>query len=162
VELRTVKHDLYEKSLIAVGDYLQRVGVAFEPVVVPPPRVSDREYRAAFPSFEVIENPNDFSRLTRLRLSETPLPENRFTGRNRVRYMNAEFDALLDRYFTTIPKGERAQVAAQIVHHMTDQLVWMGLFHQAEPTMIANRLQNVAARHQGSTQPWNAQEWDAR
>lgn len=115
-----------------------------------------------FPGFEVIENPNDFPSLVRLRLSETPLPENRFTGRNRVRYVNPEFDALLERYFTTIPMRERAQVAGQIVSHMTDQLVWMGLFHQAEPTMIANRLINVTARHEGSVQSWNAHEWDVR
>lgn len=162
VELRTVRHDLYEKALLSVGDYLQRVGIGFEPNIVPPPRVQDREYRATFPGFEVIENPNDFPSLVRLRLSETPLPENRFTGRNRVRYVNPEFDALLERYFTTIPMRERAQVAGQIVSHMTDQLVWMGLFHQAEPTMIANRLINVTARHEGSVQSWNAHEWDVR
>ena len=160
LELRTVKHDLYEKALLAVGDYLARVGVATEPLIIPPPRVNDREYRAAHPAFEVIENPNDMSRLTRLRLAETPLPENRFTGRNRVRYMNPEFDALLEQYFTTIAKVERAKAASEIIHHMTDQLIWMGLFHQAEPTVIDNRLQNVSARQQQSSQAWNAHEWD--
>ncbi len=162
LELRTVKHDLYEKALYTVGGYLAHIGIPTEQNVVPPPRISDREYRATFQSFEVIENPNEFRSLERLRLSEAPLPENRFTGRNRVRYMNPTFDALLDRYLTTIPMQARAQVAGQIVHHMTDQLVWMGLFHQAEPTMIANRLQNVMARNQGSTQAWNAHEWDVK
>lgn len=160
VELRTVRHDLYEKALLAVGDYLQRAGIGFEPNVVPPTRVNDREYRATFPSFEVIENPNDFEALTRLRLSETPLPENRFTGRNRVRYVDPAFDALLERYFVTIPRPERVQAAAQIVRFMTDQLIWMGLFHQAEPVMIANRIQGPAARTQGATHTWNAHEWD--
>ncbi len=45
---------------------------------------------------------------------------------------------------------------------MTDQLVWMGLFHQAEPTMIGNRLQNVLPRYPSSTQAWNAHEWDLK
>ncbi len=162
IDLRTVKHDLYEKALFGVADYLRRVGLATNEVIVPPTRISDREYRAVFPAFRVIENPNDFRRLDRLRLSEVPLPENRFTGRNRARYANSDFDAMLERYFTTIPMQARAQAAAQIVHHMTDQLVWMGLFHQAEPTMIANRLQNVMARYPSSTQAWNAHEWDVK
>jgi peptide/nickel transport system substrate-binding protein len=162
IDLRTVKHDLYEKALFGVADYLRRVGLATNEVIVPPTRITDREYRATYPSFEVIENPNDFPRIYRLRASEVPLPENRFTGSNRARYMNAEFDAMLERYFTTIPMRSRAEVAAQIVHHMMDQLVWMGLFHQAEPTMIANRLQNVLPRYPSSTQAWNAHEWDVR
>lgn len=162
VELRTVRHDLYEKSLLAVADYLQRVGIGSEANIVPPPRVNDREYRATFPAFEVIENPNRFEGLTRLRLSETPLPENRFTGRNRVRYVDPAFDALLERFFATIPVRERVQVAAQIVRSMTDQLIWMGLFHQVEPIMIANRIAGPAARTQGTTHAWNAHEWDVR
>ncbi len=160
VELRTVRHDLYEKSLLAVGDYLQRVGIGSEPNIVPAARVNDREYRATFPAFEVIENPNNFDALTRLRMSETPLPENRFTGRNRVRYVDTAFDALVDRYFATIPNRERVQPAAQIMHFMTDQLIWMGLFHQAEPVMIANRIRGPAARTQSATHTWNAHEWD--
>ena len=95
--------------------------------------------------------------------SQTPLPENTFIGTNFARYMNADFDALVDRYFATIPKDERVTVAGQIAQHVAENLVLMGLFYQAEPTMIGNRLRNVhVEKTGGSTHTGNAHEWDLR
>jgi hypothetical protein len=74
--------------------------------------------------------------------------------------MNLEFEAMLERFFTTIPLRERGRAVAQIVHHMTDQLVWMGLYHEVNPSLMSNRLQNVTARVADGTQAWNAHEWD--
>ena len=48
---------------------------------------------------------------------------------NRTRYRCLSFDALLDRYVATVPRPERLNVAKQIVHHMTDQAVWLGIDH---------------------------------
>jgi hypothetical protein len=36
----------------------------------------------------------------------------------------------------------------------------MGLFYSMEPTMMANRLKGLHARHLAGTQAWNAHEWD--
>jgi hypothetical protein len=74
--------------------------------------------------------------------------------------MNTEFDALLERYFNTIPKVERAALVSQIVQHMTDQVIWMGLFHRVDPCVIPNRIRNVWPRTDEATQGWNAQEWE--
>ena len=68
--------------------------------------------------------------------------------------MNAEFDALLDRYLTTIPRAPRIDALRQVVHHMTDQLNIMTLYYRASPTMVSNRLRNV-----GPDPTWNAQDW---
>jgi hypothetical protein len=46
------------------------------------------------------------------------------------------------------------------VNHMTDQLIWMGLYYGAEPTTIGKRIQNVYPRYQNGTHTWNAHEWD--
>src|SRR5438132_677541 len=73
--------------------------------------------------------------------SQTPLPENNFSGRNRSRYQNAEFDALLDKYFVTISKPERIEVVGQLIYRITDQLTIMGLFYNVSPGIVSNRLQ---------------------
>jgi hypothetical protein len=78
----------------------------------------------------------------------------------RSRYSNAEFDALLDQFYATIPKRDRNVVLGNIVRHITGQLVIFGLFYNAEATMIGNRLKNVATGQQALTQAWNAREWD--
>jgi hypothetical protein len=63
-------------------------------------------------------------------------------------------------YASTIPIGPRRQVLGQIVSHLADQVIMLGLFYISEPTLIANRVQHVTARPPTSTQAWNAVEWD--
>lgn len=160
LELRTVTVDLNQKVILAVADNWGRVGLPTEPVVIPPQRVGDQEYVATFPSFLLYRNPNDIGGFSALHGSKTRLPENGFRGSNNSRYMNPEFDALLDRYLRTIPQAERTSIIGEIIYHIADQVTLMGLFYDSEPTMIGSRLRNVAARHVRSTQAWNAHEWD--
>src|SRR5262245_53105544 len=49
----------------------------------------------------------------------------------RTRYMNPELDALADRYFSTVPTRERLEALKGIVHHMTDQVGVVPVFHVA-------------------------------
>ncbi len=159
VELRTlVSFDTGVKIIFPIADYWQRTGVAVETLVVPVQRQSDREYRAARPGFDLARSPRD---LTRHHGDEIALPENRFTGANRARYGNPEFDALIDRYYVTIPWTERMMVLSQVVRHMTDQVTVMGIFFDVTPAMATNRLVNIKAGRMG-TDPINAHEWDLR
>ncbi len=160
LEVRTTRDDLRERLMHPIGDYWRQIGLAQEPVVIPTQAASDRQYRATFPGFELTRQPAE---LQRYYSAQIPLPENNFRGGNRIRYNNPEFDALLDRYFTTIPARERGQALAQIVHHMTDQLIIMGIFYTVEPSLVSNRLINVTGRKtEDVRQPWNAHEWDVR
>jgi peptide/nickel transport system substrate-binding protein len=159
----TAETAIHLKTIFPVADYWQRIGIAAEPQVLPAQRAQDREYRANFPSFLVWRQPNDLASLRRHHSSQAPLPENNYVGTNNARYVNAEWDVLIDRLYTTIPHGERNQVLAQMVRHMTENLIVLGLFYDTEPSFIANRLKNVApSRADGSNMAWNAHEWDTR
>jgi peptide/nickel transport system substrate-binding protein len=165
VEIRTSpEQDIQVKTILVLADHWKRVGVAADPIVMAEQRVRDREYVQTFPAFMTYRQPNaPTALLLRLYSSQTPLPENNFVGRNHPRYMNPAFDALIDRYYTTIPRAERAQVLGEIVNHTTDQLTLMGLFFDVEPVLVGTRLQNVAAaRATESTPVWNAERWDVR
>lgn len=164
VEIRTTAgDDIRDKTMFTLVDFWQRVGVGVDPVVIPRQFAADLEYRATFPAFELVRNPNDVRGTRTLHSRYIALPENNFrvTG-NRSRYVNAEMDALVDRYFTTIPKDERRQVMGQIVHRVSDQLVLMGMFYASAPTLVSNRLPNVTAGSEGAAQGWNAHEWELR
>jgi peptide/nickel transport system substrate-binding protein len=154
--------DLTEKTTLAVADSWRRVGVAADALIVPAQRIRDREFAATFPAFYLRQNPNDPARLGRFHSAQRPLPGNRYTGDNSPRYASPEFDALLERYSATVPRAERYQVLGQIVSHIADQVIMMGLFYISEPTLLTNRLQNVTARPPNSTQAWNAHEWDVK
>jgi peptide/nickel transport system substrate-binding protein len=162
VEIRTTETNDKPKIMFPVADAWQQVGVAAEPTIVPRQRAADREYRATYPAFELVRGGSDLRSFDNLRSTEVRLPENNYTGSNYPRYANAEFDSLIDRYLTTIARTDRMQVAGQILHHMTDQVIALGLYFDTEPTAIANRLVNVNARNQQSTQAWNAHEWDVK
>ena len=148
--------------MFPVADAWQQIGVGAEPTIVPRQRAADREYRATYPAFELVRGGSDLRSFDNLRSTEVRLPENNYTGSNYPRYANAEFDSLIDRYLTTIARADRMRVAGQIIHHMTDQVIALGLYFDTEPTAIANRLVNVSARNQQSTQAWNAHEWDVK
>jgi peptide/nickel transport system substrate-binding protein len=149
---------IHTKALFPVIDYWQRLGVVIDAEVIPEQRARDAEYRATHPAFEVVRQPNGPGAVDRLHSSQAPMPHNRFAGGNRSRYLNPEFDALIEEFNSTIPWAPRMQVLGQIVHHISDQLNAMGLFYDLRTTLVSNRLEHVTAQYP----TWNAHEWDLR
>jgi ABC-type transport system substrate-binding protein len=162
VEIRTITADSNQKAVLAVADFWQRAGVAADPVIIPVQRSQDREYRASYPGFMLERQPNRTTEVARYHSSQTPTAENRYSGTWRPGYRNEQFDSLIERFVTTIPMPERMQVLGQIAHHMTDQLIMMGLFYDATPAMISSRMQHVSLAGNSLDLTWNAHEWDVK
>ncbi|MBM2810184.1 MAG: hypothetical protein HW416_943 [Chloroflexi bacterium] len=161
VEIRATEGDVNEKSMFAVANYWQRAGLTVEPLVIPRARANDREWRNTRPAFELQRQPNALGDLDRYHSSQAALPENNFTGSSKHRYMNPEFDALIDRYFATIPRPERIEVVRQMVHHLSDRVIPLPLFYDANLVLVNDRVRNVGARRgQDSTEAWNVETWD--
>jgi hypothetical protein len=132
-----------------------QAGLAAEPNIFPRQRRSDREFRQTRPGFEMVRQPSE---INRFHGAGTPLPENDFKGHNRSRYRNAELDALIDRYYLTIPWEQRMEVLGQVVHHLTDQLVAMGILYDAQPMLIGKGIVNASSAYQTA----NSHEWDVQ
>jgi ABC-type transport system substrate-binding protein len=166
VEIRNIGLEISRKSMFAVADYWGRIGLGVSTVVIPQQRVSDYEYRATFPGFQLFNQPNDVRGLPNLHSSRTRLPETNYLtlgAGNHSRYMNPEFDALLDRYSATIPRAERVQVLGEIAYHIADELNLMGLFYNGGPELVSKRITGVTKmRASGSAIDWNAHDWDVR
>ncbi len=155
VELRsTPGREVNESVTLSMAEHWQRIGVGVDTVIMPLQRNQDREYRSTRPGFEVVGQPDD---LIRFHSAEIPTAEGRYIGDNRTRYSNPELDALVDRYYVTIPRAERVQVLGQILNHVTDRVVLLSLFYEAGPIMAANRMQNIT-----SVPTWNVYAWDVR
>lgn len=159
IEINTTRLDAHQKMLFTLTDQWPRIGVAVDPVVIPPQRAQDAEYRAIFPGFALQGHPAE---VIRFHSTEARLPEKNFRGGNNSRYMNPDLDTLIDRYFATIPKQERNQALAQVVRHMTENTVPLPIIWRVDPTAIGNRLQNVMSKGPDATQAWNSHEWDLR
>ncbi len=161
VEIRTVSTDINQKIMLTLADAWQRIGVGVELNVIPPQRQRDLPYRATFPAFDMQRQPSQVDTLYNLYSYESRLPETNFIGRNYSRYTSPQLDGLLDRYFTTVAWPARMEVGKQIAQHVTDQLIWLDLFYDAQPVMVSARLKNVRVGKAASAQDsWNANEWD--
>jgi ABC-type transport system substrate-binding protein len=97
--------------------------------------------------------------LNRQHSSQIPLPETRFVGTNYARYANPEWDTLLDRFLSTIPRPERIQALRAVMRYISENLNLMGLFYDADFLCVNNRLQNITAEE---TRLWNVQSWDVK
>lgn len=155
VEVRsTPGREVNEDVTLISAEHWQRLGIGVDTVIMPLQRNQDREYRSTRPGFEVVGQPDD---VIRLHSKEIPTAETRWIGDNRPRYANAELDALIERYYVTIPRAERVHILGQYLHHVTDRVVMLSFFYEAGPLMTSNRLRNV------TTAPtWNVHAWELR
>lgn len=153
--------DVQPKAMLAVADYWQRLGATVEQAIVPNILVANEEYRHTRKAFEVLQvgGVQDYMHF---HSSRVPLPANNFFGSNRSRYANPELDSHIAQHLMTIPRAERSEVLGRVVHHVTDQLVTMGLFYTTSHALVSNRVANVTARSAFSTDAWNAHEWELK
>ncbi len=163
IEYRSSPMDILRKTKLVVADYWQSVGVTVNVVDDPPNRRGDNEYRAMYPGFDMSRGNSGTEAFRTFHSSEARGPHNRYIGQNVPNYVNPELDALIERFYVTIPRAERLRVAGDIVHHLTDQVIVMDQFYDATPTAVSSRLLNVSTKvARGGTNTWNAHEWDVR
>jgi peptide/nickel transport system substrate-binding protein len=156
VEIRAITGiDINQKAMFSVADYWQRIGVGVEPVVVPRARTNDREYIATFPGFQVNRQGSTVSFLTNRVSAAAPVAETNFVGGNYSRYMDPGFDALIERFFVTVPRPARMQILGELMRQLTDQVLTLGLFFDGTPGLIGRRIDGVTPRQEG----WNAHAW---
>jgi peptide/nickel transport system substrate-binding protein len=165
VEIRTTtQYDVQRGAMAVTADFWKNVGVASETVMIPDAQQRDTAYRATFPTFELLNGPpSDVTGAMGYRSNRARTEANRFGGGNYPRYQNPEYDAIIDRYFRTIPIAERIQVIGQAVHHLVDNVVELGLFYAKQPYVMDKRLINAAVpADRTATEAWNSHAWELR
>jgi peptide/nickel transport system substrate-binding protein len=147
----------HEPATLSVVRYWKELGLDMQVEILPVERAGDLQYRALFPGFFLIsrglpvDRPDGY--FTRRAI---PVADNGYRGGNVGRYGTAELDALIQRYVTTIPFGDRTAILGDIVQVQTEQLTMLPLFFQGAAFIIGgHRLQNVLGG-----QVWNAHHWD--
>jgi peptide/nickel transport system substrate-binding protein len=123
----------------------------------------EREVRATRPGLALQQGSFTMSEPRRLfqwfHGSQAPTAENRFRGNNVMRYVNPEFDGLVDRYFSTIETAARIDILKQVAHHLSDNEVVIVTYHVVFPALINNRVKNATPRT-GFSQAWDNHLWD--
>src|SRR5947208_1686933 len=117
LELRATGAELTQKTTASVAAYWQKAGVKTDINIYPNALFTDRQFVATFPAFTLFNQASVitfFSDNLHSRMARTP--ENNFGGGNNyARYMNPEFDALVDEAFMTIPRNDRMELFRQLM-----------------------------------------------
>lgn len=144
VGLRVVQEESDRvKAAITTADFWQQAGIGVNMDIVPA-QGSNAEYMATAPSFSVRGiTGGEASLISRMHVSSAPVPENRFRGNNLGRYINEEKDALIDRFFQTVPLNERIAIGGRIFQHWTQNAAAHGLYYNVDLSMVHNRLVNI-------------------
>jgi peptide/nickel transport system substrate-binding protein len=155
VQILTVQLNAFNvPSTLSVARYWQQIGLDVQTDVLPAVRVTDRQARALFPSFALIargaQTP-DANYTSR----SVPTADNNYSGGNIARYGSPELDAIINRYFVTIPFQERMVVLGDMVRHQTTELTMLPLFFAGQAFILGPaRLKNVVG-----AEVWNAHLW---
>lgn len=162
IQVMATQDDANAKPQFAVLDYWKTIGITPEAEIVTQQRQRDLAYRANFRSFALQAGVGYGSDGVNGLLSrEARTAERNFVGGNYIRLMNPDVDALVERYFTTIPFNDRMQVLSQIVRYTTENVVWMPLYWRVLPTLMHERVAEVNTIGEGN-QWWNAHLWEVR
>lgn len=165
LEVRGGPEEQAAKPATAIADSWQRLGVDATPVRITPQQFQDNQFTATFPAFALFSSLIDVNAVRFMHGSQARLPSNNFRisgPGNRSRYINAEFDALLETYFRTVPVPERTQVLGRALRHMADQVTVLGIYFNPQPGAFSDRMVNVSVEWPASHIVWNAHEWDLR
>jgi len=165
LELRGGPEEEAFKTATATADFWQRLGVDATAVRLTPQQFQDAQHTATFPAFTVFRGLVDVNAFRFFHSSQTRLPSNNFRisgPGNRSRYMNPEFDAMLETYFRTVPLPGRIEALGQAIRHMADQVTVLGLYYHPEPGAFSDRMVNVSREWPASHIVWNSHEWDVR
>lgn len=163
IELRGITQDDHQlKLLFAIADYWQRLGIPADPVLISPQQNQDRADKANRPGFALTGGPNSLGALPTMVSQQIPRAENNYVGNNSSGYSSPEYDALYQRYSTTIPRDERMRVLAQILEVFTRDLPFLPLYYRVEARVVGNRLSNLSPRTLDASPGWDVHLWEVR
>jgi ABC-type transport system substrate-binding protein len=152
-----------EGAALAVSDYWKQIGIDITTTLIPPERRRDLAYSQNPPAFHFRIQSRMLSSLAHRVSSQMPLASNGWIGTNYSRYVNPEFDVLVERYYATIPPDERREVVRQVLHLVSDQLAYVGMYYWAHAQFLRSTVVNVGLNDaEFGVNAWNAHEWDVR
>jgi peptide/nickel transport system substrate-binding protein len=146
------------RETTAVADYFRRAGIDAHLRLVPAIQMNnDNELKATFPTWRTVQN------LTPDKLSGPTIaaPENRWAGVNKMGWLNAENDRLLELWKTSLDYREQNQLMVQMYRNMNEDLPALPLYLNFSVTAHAAELQGPTAFYSmtSTTRYRNLHEW---
>jgi peptide/nickel transport system substrate-binding protein len=118
----------YEQELSILGSGWRQAGFDFHEAVNPAALAQDGEVRSTFSGVYPASGPLGEDLLRAYTSAGIPRPENRWLGRNRVAWINPDYDRLVESFNTTLEPAERTRQMAEMARLFTEDLPEIPLY----------------------------------
>jgi peptide/nickel transport system substrate-binding protein len=149
-----------EMAVIAAG--WRQTGFDIRESVMPAALAQDGMARTVFPGLSIISIPLGEDTLAAAGTAGMSTAENRWTGRNRGNWSNAEFDRFADMFTSTLDQQQRVQAIAGMVRVLTQELPYISMYFQPTPTAFVSGLRGPREVDPAADIAWNIHEWEFR
>jgi peptide/nickel transport system substrate-binding protein len=148
-----------QNIISVVADQWKQTGAQVGEMVIPPARLSDREWVANFPGAILTGGGSYTAYLgARYHSSEVRRAANRWVGLNRSGYTNPRMDSLIDRVAVTINPVDRNTALTELLQTQMNELIFMPLLWSVVPVLEVKGVKSHEAFT--STITWNFFEFD--
>jgi peptide/nickel transport system substrate-binding protein len=155
MEVRASTGTQNEQETAILVEGWQRAGVDATSYLFPVVRLQEREFRATFPGVYFYMGTLNEGFFRGLSTGAVPRSENRWVGNNQGGWSDPEFDALLDRFESTLDQAERNNHVVQMAKRISEQVAVFPLYYDF--SVRAHAASIVGPRPSGAS--WNVHEW---
>jgi peptide/nickel transport system substrate-binding protein len=127
-ELKANAGAQYEQELSIMAAGWRQVGLDFRETINPAALAQDGEVRSTFSGVYAASGPLGEDLLRAYTSANIPRPENRWVGRNRVAWVNPEYDRLVEAFNTALEPAERTRQIAEMARIFTEDLPEIPLY----------------------------------
>jgi peptide/nickel transport system substrate-binding protein len=162
VDIRTVGRSDNELRVRVVAGYLTALGMEVTQTTLSVAEDADREHRARFPgmglhavgTMELPQGLRDFT------AEECAAPENRYAGRNRRCWSNAEFDRLFRIATSNLDEHVRGELTLDMLKIFAEDVAILTVPYSVHNQAVRKGLVGPAPRwHAQPGTTWNIPEW---
>jgi len=149
-----------EMSLMAAG--WRQAGFDVREVVNPAALAQDGQTRALFPALYTASGPLGEDLVRSYGSANIPRLENRWVGRNRVAWINPEFDRLVDAFNTTLDRSTRNEQVVRMARLFSEELPEIALYFDPGVLAYVAALQGPRVVAPKGVIGWDIHQWEFR
>jgi peptide/nickel transport system substrate-binding protein len=162
VDIRGTTVETKESALVA--DFWRQLGLEVGEEVMPPNLISDKEYRARFPGFEIVARNFGEQVLDRFYGPQASGPQNRYLGNNGGSYVNPALDRLIEKLRASVEEREQALALRDIGEILAADLPALPTYFRVRMSAVRKGVRALADDYVGSHTPGlptrNAHLWE--
>jgi peptide/nickel transport system substrate-binding protein len=161
-DLRVTADPTQEAENAIIVDTFRRAGVAATSYIIPAAQQSDGQVRSIFPTMASNGGSGGETDLRDFRTASITTSENRWSGRNRGAWSNADYDRIWEAFNTTLDRSERIRQIVELERILSEQVPIVPHYFTPQVMPHVAALKGPIAREvpDSGLESWNIWQWE--